>query len=629
MSEIAHRTPAYRPIEDYGVIGNLSSVALVRLDGCIDWCCLPFLDSPSVFAAILDATRGGFFLLQPPSFTHSSQEYVEGTNILKTHFRIGGGRVEICDFMPTGPSVDRDSESPEHMELYRKVRCTHGQVDVDVLWTPRHDYARGETRIKPTSNGFVALYTDHSFGLAGLDDGRIVEVDDGGPAVAGRISLRQGEETFLLNRWGEVDPHLDPDEAERKLRQTTDAWTKWVSKPKTGLERPWAGRWADQVRRSELFLKLMTERSGALAAAPTTSLPETLGGIRNWDYRYTWIRDAAQIGQAFLAVDHDDEAWAFVRWAEKMACEGDDVRGEGLQVMYPLRPETGIDEQTLDHLEGYKKSGPVRIGNSAHHQLQLDAFGEVLNAVYEKSRLSESDDLDLEGFLSHLVDEMRRAWHHPDFGIWELQNGPLHLVYSRLMTWVGFDRACRLREMGHLDGDVEAWRRTMERIREQILRHGYHDEIGSFVRSFRSDDLDAANLLIPMMEFLPYDDPRVQNTIDTSMERLMVNDLVFRYDGDDGLPGDEGAFALCTLWLVDALALSHRLDEANRIFEGLMGRTNHLGLLSEQIDPYSGEFLGNFPQAYSHLGIINSALYLAEREGRELPIESLLGARGL
>ena len=624
IDEISRRKPHYRPIEDYGIIGNLCSVALVRLDGSIDWCCLPNLDSPSVFGALLDAKKGGYFMVRPSSYTQSSQEYIEGTNILKTIFRVGGGRIEVCDFMPTGPSVELQDEAPEHLEIYRRIRCTHGRVELDVVWAPRHDYARNTTRIEPTGQGYMAVGSDRYIALGGLREGRIIDLGDG-PAVAGRISLRQGEETTLLTRWDDVVTEVDPERASRKFEETRRAWLDWATKSETGLERPWAGRFEAEVLRSELVLKLMTRRSGALAAAATTSLPETIHGVRNWDYRFTWIRDAAQIAQALYAVNHADEARAFIKWAEYMACDNREFLDEGLKIIYPLTPGTELTEETLDHLSGYRHSAPVRIGNGAAGQLQLCVFGELLDAVYEKVRLGEEFESDMSDFLKHVADEACRAWHHPDFGIWELKNGPLHNVYSKMMTWVALDRACWLAERGHLDGHIERWKKTMAKMRAQILEYGYNDEIDSFVLSFHGDELDAANLLMPMMEFLPADDPRMQNTIDRTLERLTVEDLVYRYMADDGLPGDEGAFALCTCWLVDALALSYRLDEANRIFENLIDRTNHLGLVSEQIDPASGEFLGNFPQAYSHLGIINSALYLGQREGRELPIESLVG----
>jgi GH15 family glucan-1,4-alpha-glucosidase len=626
MSLSHHRMPLYRPIEDYGLIGNLCSTALVCLDGSIDWCCLPYLDSPSVFAALLDGRKGGHFLVRPTRYLQSSQHYADATNVLVTVFHVeGGGRIEVWDYMPTGPDLSRAASDPEAIELYRRIRCTRGKVEIQVLWVPRHDYARAETVIESTRTGFVALGGERPFGMAGLPEASIIE-HEGGPAVAATITLTQGEERFLINRWDDAAPDPDPKRAAGLLEQTIDAWTSWLELPGYALDRPWAGPFAEQVRRSELVLKLMSRRdSGALCAAPTTSLPETIGGVRNWDYRYTWIRDAAQIAQAFFAVGHRQEADAFLRWAEFVTCQSENYENEGLQILYPLRFQTSVREQFLAHLEGYRGSAPVRIGNAAAGQLQLDVFGELLNAVYERVRLSKDFDADMGTFLRHVVDQACSAWQHPDHSIWEVKNGPRHHVYSKLMTWVALDRACWLSERGYLGGERQRWKDHAQRLREKILRYGYNSELNAFTRGYHDTELDAANLLIPFMEFLPPSDPRVQGTIDATLEHLTVDDLVYRYRYHDGLPGEEGAFVLCTFWLVDSLALSRRFEEAERVFGRLIDRSNHLGLFAEQIDPYSGRFLGNFPQAYSHLGLINSSLYLAAGQGREIPVAPLLG----
>ncbi len=627
MTRRNHRTPAYRPIEDYGIIGNTASVALIRLDGSIDWCCLPDLDSPSVFAALLDADDGGYFQVCPTQFDDTSQHYLEATNILVTTFQAPQGRLEVVDFMPAGQAIDAGSGERCRPELYRLVRCTEGEVDVDITWMPRHDYGRQDTEIHRRSDGVVATCDRRRLALAGLDDPQIIDIADH-PAVVDRLSLRAGDQRLLSTVWNQAQPRLPEKTGGELLKQTARAWRSWVHHRETGLKRPWAGERSDLILRSELVLKLMTQPdSGALAAAPTTSLPETIGGPRNWDYRFTWIRDAAQIAQAFFALGHQQEADDFLHWAEEVACNSEQGRREGLQILYPLRPETSLSERILDHLEGYRGSSPVRIGNGAVDQLQLDVYGELLNAVYERVRLSDDFDVDFEEFLGHVVEEAGEAWHHPDFSIWEMQNGPFHLVYSKVMSWVALQRACWLCEKGYLSGDSAHWQQLMNQLREQILDHGFDDDLGSFVQRFAGVEgrLDAANLLIPLLEFLPADDHRVQGTIDRSLERLTVNDLVYRYHGPDGLAGQEGTFVLCTFWLVDALTLSDRLEDARRIYDGLMDRANHLGLFAEQIDPFSGEFLGNFPQAYSHLGAINSTLYLAAKQNRDIPVTSLLG----
>ena len=628
MNPLPHRSPAYRPIEDYGIVGNTASVALVRLDGSIDWCCLPALDSPSVFAALLDADKGGYFQVCPAEFEATSQHYLEATNVLVTTFEAPKGRLEVLDFMPAGQAIDPDTDEICRPELYRLIRCTHGEVDVDITWAPRHDYARVDTSITRRADGFVATGGHRPLALAGVPEGQIVDVGDR-PAVVARVGLRGGDARLLTTIWDQKHPELPDESAEALLEHTARAWRRWAHDENTGFDRPWAGDRAELILRSELVLKLMTRPdSGALAAAPTTSLPETLGGVRNWDYRFTWIRDAAQVAQALFALGHRTEADAFLHWAEEVACDDSRGGGEGLQILYALRPDTDLVERTLDHLEGYRQSAPVRTGNGAAQQLQLDVYGELLNAIYERIRLSDTFEPDFEELLRGLVEQASRAWHHPDFGIWEMQNGPFHLVYSKVMTWVALDRACWLSRKGYIDGDGhDSWQPLMEDIKEQILTHGYDSTHDCFIQRFgdHQGHLDAANLLLPVFGFLPPDDPRVQGTIDATLERLTVNDLVFRYRALDGLPGEEGAFVLCTFWLVDALALSDRLDEAHRIYDGLMDRANHLGLFSEQINPYTGEFLGNFPQAYSHLGAINSALYLAAKAGRDTPIEALLG----
>lgn len=627
MKHLPRRDPPYRPIEDYGIVGNTASAALVRLDGSIDWCCLPALDSSAVFAALLDAEKGGYFHIRPPEYSASTQRYLEATNVLVTTFQSPKGVLEVIDWMPAGRSIDSSREEKCLPQLHRLLRCTGGEVEALVTWAPRHDYAREATTIEQRAQGYVALAGEASLGLAGLEEGRVLELDEG-PALVARLSMRPGETRLLSTTWDQRDPERPEKSGERLLEETVSGWRAWVHHHDTGMERPWAGERADQILRSELLLKLMTQPdSGAMAAAPTTSLPETLGGTRNWDYRYTWIRDAAQIAQAFFALGHQDEADAFLLWAEEVAFQQKQDSRDRIQILYGLRPESVCEEELLDHLEGYRHSTPVRIGNAAVDQLQLDVYGEILNAVYERARLSDTFEPDFEGFLIQLTREIEDTWLLPDFGIWEVQNGPCHFVYSRVMTWVALHRATWLSDNGYLSCDSSSWQERMSTIRAQVLTYGFDEERSSFVQRLSDPEgrLDAANLLLPLMEFLPPDDPRVQGTIDATLEHLTVDDLVYRYLAPDGLPGDEGAFVLCTFWLVDALTLSDRLDEAHRIYDGLMERANHLGLFAEQIDPFSGTFLGNFPQAYSHLGAINSTLYLAAREGRSIPVKSLLG----
>jgi GH15 family glucan-1,4-alpha-glucosidase len=398
------------------------------------------------------------------------------------------------------------------------------------------------------------------------------------------------------------------------LRETIETWRSWVSSETR--DRSWAGDCAPHVVRSELVLKLLTHpTTGAIAAAATTSLPESIGGVRNWDYRFTWIRDAAFTVQALMAVGHRAEALDFLSFAERAALSRDDLWG--LQIMYGLRGETHLPERELPHLSGYRGSRPVRIGNAAARQRQHDIYGELLASAHQFVRSGGILEPDLLSFLSRVADQASVAWPSPDDGIWEMRREPRHYVYSKVMVWVALDRAIRLARDSGLRGNVARWMRERDVVHSHVIENGYDPGLGAFVQAYGSQELDAANLLIPVLEFLPATDPRVVRTIDLTLERLTHDGMVYRYLGNDGLPGSEGAFGLCTYWLVDGLTLCGRLDEAWDLFGGMTRRANHLGLYAEEIDPRSGMFLGNFPQAFTHIGLINSVLYLAQAEGRK------------
>jgi GH15 family glucan-1,4-alpha-glucosidase len=618
----------YLPIEHYGAIGNLRTVALVGLDGSIDWCCLPELDRPSIFGAILDSKRGGRFRLAPAGRWGSEQRYLEATNVLETLFEAEGGRLSVTDFMPLHGSILGAGDPLTAPEIHRIVQCEQGEVEVEVEWSPRFDYARAIPRIKPVTGGFAAEANGEYLTLGGLP-ANVVEITrgDGGPALRARSRLVAGERLALVTRYGSQDARTDLDETLSALETTVHAWREWAHHCERPGECAFAGAWHPQVIRSGLALKLLTHPdTGAIAAAATASLPEEIGGVRNWDYRFTWIRDAAFTAQALFAIGHRAEALDFLNWAHRVCM----VQGDGpagLQIMYGLHGETELPEFELEHLEGYRGSRPVRIGNGAAKQRQLDIYGELLGSAYELVRMGRALDPPLMAFLSRVADQACEVWREPDYGIWEVRGGPQHFVYSKVMVWVALDRAVRMAERWGLPGRVGMWRRNRDAVRQTILAEGYDRKVGAFVQSFGSRALDASNLLIPIVEFLPFDDPRVQGTIDRTLEHLTENGLVYRYLADDGLPGGEGAFGLTTFWMVDALALSGRLDEAREMFEGVARRTNHLGLYSEEFDPRTGAFLGNFPQAFSHIGFINSALYLARAEGRTAPTPAPVGSR--
>lgn len=540
----------YLPIEHYGAIGNLRTVALVGLDGSIDWCCLPELDRPSVFGAILDSKRGGHFRVAPVGQWRSQQRYLENTNVLETIFEAERGRLSVTDFMPLYGSILGADDPHTAPEIYRILRCEQGEVEVAVEWVPRFDYARATPRIRPVKDGFAADADGQSLTLGGLPaDAVEIAGGESGPILRARFELSAGDHLALVTRYGLPEARAELGQSLSVLETTVQAWREWAHHCERPEECAFAGAWHPQVMRSGLALKLLTHPdTGAIAAAATTSLPEDIGGVRNWDYRFTWIRDAAFTSQALFALGHRAEALDFLNWAHRV-CMAKGEGPSGLQIMYGLHGEKELPEFDLEHLEGYRGSRPVRIGNGAAKQKQLDIFGELLGSAYELVRFGARLDPSLMAFLSRVADRACDAWQEPDYGIWEVRGGPRHFVYSKVMIWVALDRAVRMAERWGLPGRVGMWRQHREAVREEVLAKGYDRKVGAFVQSFGSKALDASNLLIPVLEFLPFDDPRVQGTIDRTLEQLTENELVYRYRADDGLPGGEGAFGLTTFWM--------------------------------------------------------------------------------
>lgn len=614
----------YKPISDYALIGNLRTAALVCRDGSIDWCCFPHMDRASVFAAILDNRKGGRFHVSLPDAGMGEQAYIGETNILKTRFQHRGGELTVSDFMPLSGNIHGCGASDAPAEIHRILECEGSDLEVVVEWSPRFDYARTPTRMFEKNQGWIARSNSEVMSLGGVRNAKIINKGFG-PELHARFRMAPGERKVVVTRWGIEETGCKLHHSLEMMQQTLDIWNEWAHREGRVKCRTWAGPWSSLVTRSALVFKLLTHAdTGAIAAAPTTSLPETIGGVRNWDYRYTWIRDASLSAQALISMGHSAEAVELLFWMERVSEARFKDRFD-LQIMYGLHGETDLEEIELGHLEGYMCSRPVNIGNKAAEQFQLETFGELLNTGYELVRRGKELSPHLKNFLCDIVEIVSDVWEKPDYGIWEMRGEPRHFTYSKIMAWVAFDRAIYLSERYGLPGNVEKWRTIREIIREQILEHGYDREMGSFVLAYDSKDLDAANVRIPLLEFLPFDDSRVQGTIDRTMEHLMKNGLVYRYRMDDGLPGEEGAFGLCTFWLVDALALSNRIDEARDIFGKAADRANHAGLFPEQFDPVSGRFLGNFPQAFTHIGLINSALYLAYAEGRDTPEHAPVG----
>jgi pentatricopeptide repeat protein len=620
------RQNGYLPIGDYALIGNLRTAALVGTDGSIDWCCFPYLDRASVFAALLDAGRGGRFRVQVPGAGHGRQRYVENTNVLTTEFSGDAGTLRVTDLMPLSGDIEGRAGSFAPPELYRILDCVRGGVEAAVEWSPRFDYARGTTGISRIPGGWLATDGRDDMTLFGLGEDGAVEEDEGGHTLRARIPMREGDRRVLIARWGTEDLTYTPGRAGAVEEQTAEVWRAWSQRNGAAAQaEAWAGDLLPLLVRSELALKLLTNTAtGAIAAAPTTSLPEVIGGVRNWDYRYSWIRDSAMTAQALVALGHEAEAVDLLAWMERVS-EMHEEEGRGLRLMYTVHGWTELDEEELLHLEGYRGSRPVRIGNEAATQLQLEIYGELLNTAYELVRRGHVLPERERAFLSRVADEACSLRGERDHGIWEIRGEERHYVYSKVMLWVALDRAVHLAGQYGLEGDCERWAQVAMAIRQEVLEQGYDPDLGAFVQSYGSRELDAADLRIPLLEFLPVDDERVQGTIDATMEVLTEGGLVYRYRMDDGLPGEEGAFGLCTFWLVDCLALSGRVEEARSLFEGMVARANHVGLYPEQFDPATGAFLGNFPQAFTHIGLINSALYLAHAEGRPIPGHTLIG----
>ena len=596
----------YLPIAEYGVIGDLHTVALVGTSGSIDWFCVPHFDSPSVFGALLDAEKGGRFRISPAAEDHGvKQLYFPDTNILITRFLTPDGVGEVQDFMTVAGS---DDAAHPH-QLVRRVHCVRGEMGFEIEVAPRFNYGRDEHRLRVQDEGVVFLSPSTSLALSAP-----VSFDLHGGDAHATVSLRAGESaTFLLRRCGRDEPprRMSEDEALAAISATGEFWRRWLSRSR------YRGRWREMVQRSALTLKLLTfEPTGALIAAPTTSLPEVVGGGRNWDYRYTWIRDAAFSLYALLRLGFTEEAGAFMGWLTDRFRESKG-RGEGpLQIMYGIDGRADLTEETLDHLEGYMGSKPVRIGNTAAQQLQLDIYGELIDSVYLYNKYGQPIYHEAWQDLSGIVEWLSDNWDRPDEGIWETRGGPKDFTYSRLMSWVALDRAIRIGRDRGLPASAR-WYEIRDMIYRQIMEKGWNESRKAFVQSYGAEVLDAALLLMPLVLFIAPTDPRWLSTLDAMSAELVSDSLVYRYNVEaspDGLDGIEGTFSICTFWYVEALARAGRLDEARITFEKMLTYANHLGLYSEEIGP-SGELLGNFPQAFTHLALISAAVNLDRRLG--------------
>ncbi|REK05523.1 MAG: glycoside hydrolase family 15 protein [Planctomycetota bacterium] len=601
---------AYQPIEDYGIIGNMRTAALVGMNGSIDWLCLPHFDSPSVFAAILDDKKGGRFRIAPAGDGYTRKQfYWPETNILITRFLHPDGLGEIEDYMP----VRAGEALPD--QLVRRVRVVRGRLPFRLECTPAFDYARQAADVELHEHGARFGGGELVLGLASSVP--LARCESG---VTASFDLAEGQSVAFVLRMLDKDesPACCPglDQAEALFRSTADYWHRWLSKC------TYRGRWREIVERSALALKLMFfEPTGAIVAAPTCSLPEALGGQRNWDYRYTWIRDAAFTVYGLLRIGLTEEARGFIEWLDQR-CHGASVETGPLQLMYGIDGRYELTEETLDHLEGYRGSGPVRVGNGAYDQLQLDIYGELMDAVYLHNKYVTPIGYDTWCRLRKFIDWLCDNWQRPDEGIWEVRGGTQHFVYSKYMSWVAFDRAIRLAEKRSLPADRARWLAIRDQIHEEVMEQGWSRERQAFVQSYGSDKLDASTLLMPLTFFMAPNDPRMLSTVDAIRKPLAhgglgADGLVYRYDPSeppDDLLGREGTFNMCSFWLVEALTRAGssdpaRLEDARLLFEQMLSYSNHLGLYAEQTGD-SGEALGNFPQAFTHLGLISAAFNL-------------------
>jgi GH15 family glucan-1,4-alpha-glucosidase len=591
------RIDGYAPIEDYALIGDGRTAALVARDGSIDWLCLPNFDSPSVFAAIVDAGRGGAFALEPAVGFDSTRRYLPNTNVLQTTFVTDRGSVRVVDAL-TIP----DRRLSPMRELVRSVEGLSGTVPMRWKFAPRFNYGAGRTR--PEWRGRIPVATCGAEAMAVPTWNAGIPAWDGS-TVGATFDLEAGQRALLAVSTAYAEPLVFPPrrDLEARLDATTAFWQRWA--PVRTIDGPWR----DQVARSALLLKaLIFAPSGANVAAPTTSLPEAIGGPRNWDYRFCWIRDSNFIIDALMELGAYDEAQSLFWWFMQATA----LTEPEIHVLYRLDGGIGSAEHDLD-LSGYRASRPVRVGNSAVAQTQLDIYGDLMESAWRFSRGPHRMDADTGEVLARIADHVCDIWRQPDSGIWEVRNGPFHFTHSKVMCWVALDRALRLAARSTLPSRHAArWQREASAIREFVDTHCWSDRLRSYTRTAGSGDVDASLLV---MALLHYDDPRsdrINGTIDAVMRELRHGDFVYRYRAADGVPGDEGCFLNCSFWLVGALARAERMAEASALMDRLVGRANDVGLYSEAVDPLTGAFLGNFPQALVHLALINAACALSK-----------------
>lgn len=590
----------YQPIENYAVVGDLDTIALIGKNGSIDFMCFPHFDSPSVFAAMLDKDKGGFFRISPEhDDIKYKQLYLPETNVLLTRFLGHHGVGEITDFMPV-------EELYIGKELIRMVSCVRGSLTFKMECQPRFNYARSRHSIKKISEYEVLFTGDETHALTlRLRSTVPMRIQDNDAEATFTLSIGE-KATFILEHVTDnklLETSVDQF-AEQSLYATINYWKDWISQCR------YKGRWVEIVNRSALVLKLMTSRKyGSIIASPTFGLPEEIGGVRNWDYRYTWIRDASFTIYALLKLGYKKEAREFMNWVEKQ-CNDIDQAGN-LRLMYSIDGRKDLLEEELHHLEGYRASKPVRIGNGAHDQLQLDIYGELLDAVYLFDKYTEPISYEFWLNISKQVNWVCKHWHMEDEGIWEVRGGRKEFLYSRVMCWVAIDRGIKITE-SHSYPLNPVWREERDKIFESIHRDFWNPKLKAFVQYKGAETVDASALLMPIIRFIGPTDPKWLATLKCIEDELVSDFMVYRYRTDekfDGLTGGEGTFSMCTFWYVECLSKAGQLNKARLYFEKMLGYANHVGLYAEMLG-IQGEHLGNFPQAFTHLGLITAALSL-------------------
>jgi GH15 family glucan-1,4-alpha-glucosidase len=605
-SDRTSENASYPPIDDYAIIGDCRSAGLISSDGSLEWLCLPRFDSPSVFAAVLDAENGGRFLVRPVGEFRTERRYLANTNVLETVFRTPTGACVLRDLMSVSSEEEKRAYlTPEH-EVLRQLEGLEGEVEVEILYDPRPDY--GRLRPLLDERGALGLRCEIGGTSLALRSEVRLELTDGGRCARGATRIRSGERKYLSLTYSMEAPAVVPllgEAARGRIERTVRWWQEWANRC------TYEGPHRDAVVRSALTLKLMTYApSGALVAAPTTSLPEWLGGVRNWDYRYCWLRDASFTLRALFALGYREEAEAYIGWL----LHATRLTWPELHVLYDVFGEARVPERELPHLEGYAGSRPVRIGNDAHGQLQLDVYGEVINGAARFLDRGGRFDRDTIRMLDGLGRTVCRRWREPDEGIWEGRSGRFHNTHSKVLCWVALDRLIKMHEAGYLEVSADLFRKEREEIRKEIEARGYNERIGSYTRTFDGDEMDASLLTLPLYGYIEGKHPRMRSTCARIHEKLARGGLVYRYETgtDDGLPPGEGAFGICSFWAVECVARGGNVEAATRTFEHLLAYANDVGLFAEEIDFETGAALGNFPQAFTHIGLINAVLTLAE-----------------